>query len=258
MCSLGGCGLWLSRPGLLGASAFSPWVGTAGQRGNAGAGSRFPEVRLEWERGGEAGSALTSSRPEDTQVLPCCSSESVSPCAQGRSQFLPRLSLAGVEGGALGDLILQKVRACSPAEVGVRQGLGQGHMAGSLVAELTGQNSRSACFYVTLWVSQSSSLLASPTSVHPVMLANIRSVLLGRGWQGLALSFLSAPVLLRDPGCVVGCGWAWLPVIQSRPSYLSISASLPPSGAHLFPPPPPLAPLTSPLFAPKSLRNLGS
>lgn len=51
VCCLGGFGLWLSRPGLLGASAFRPWVGTAGQRGNAGAGSRFPEVRLEWERG---------------------------------------------------------------------------------------------------------------------------------------------------------------------------------------------------------------
>lgn len=86
----------VSRPSrLFGASAFSPWVGTAGQRGNAGAGRHFPEVRLEWERGVEAGSALTSSRPEHPQILPCCSSESVSSCAQGRSQFLPKLSLAG-------------------------------------------------------------------------------------------------------------------------------------------------------------------
>lgn len=234
MCSLGGCGLWLRRPGLLGASAFSPWVGTAGQRGSAGAGSLFPE---EWERGAEAGSALTSSRPEDAQVLPCCSSESVSPCAQGRSQFLPRLSLTGVEGGALGDLILQKVRACSPTEVGVRQGLGQGHMAGSLVAELTGQNSRSACFCYTLGFP-----IFPPGQPHFSASRNAgqRQVCASRegvAGAGFVIS-VCAPVLLRDPGCVVGCGWAWLPVIQSRPSYLSISASLPPFGAHLFPPSP--------------------
>lgn len=44
----------------------------------------------------------------------------------------------------------QKVRAFNPTEVGVRQGLGQGHTACSFAAELTGQNSRAACFSYTL------------------------------------------------------------------------------------------------------------
>ena len=138
----------------------------------------------------------------------CCSSESVSPCAQGRSQFLPKLSLAGYKGAHF-------CRLDSAEDESLQSNLGWGQTGPRsrsygwlLVAELTGQNSRPACFCVTPWVSQSSSLLASPTSVHPITQADIRSVLLGRGWQGQALSFLSARVLLRDPGCVVGCGWA--------------------------------------------------
>ena len=65
--------------------------------GRAGGASRMGLGGASLRR--EAGSALTSCRPEDAQVLSCCSSKSVSPRTQGRSWFLPSVGLAGLEGG---------------------------------------------------------------------------------------------------------------------------------------------------------------
>lgn len=117
MCSQGGCGLQLSwlwsgltRPlGCSGVAALSPGAGGEGRLGLEAASSG------EAGTGEEAGPAPTSSRLEDARVFfPCCSSKSVSPWTKGASWFLPSMGLAGVEGGAVGDLMLQKVRACYP------------------------------------------------------------------------------------------------------------------------------------------------
>lgn len=67
-----------------------------GGEGRAGGAGRMGLGGASLRR--EAGSALTSSRPEDAQVLSCCSSKSVSPWTQGRSWFLPSVCLAGLEG----------------------------------------------------------------------------------------------------------------------------------------------------------------